>query len=72
MDCSLPGASACGIFQARIWSGLPFPSPGDLRYSGIKPTSSALEVDSLPLRHLLLLLLLLLHHFSRVRLCETA
>ena len=30
MDCSLPGSSICGIFQARHWSGLPFPSPGDL------------------------------------------
>ena len=26
MDCSLPGSSAHGIFQARILSGLPFPS----------------------------------------------
>ena len=26
MDCSLPGSSARGIFQARILSGLPFPS----------------------------------------------
>ena len=28
MHNSLPGFSACGIFQARILSGLPFPSPG--------------------------------------------
>ena len=37
------------------WSGLPFPSPGDLSDPGIKPTSLALlhwQVDSLPLRHL--------------------
>ena len=27
---SLPGSSVHGISQARIWSGLPFPSPGDL------------------------------------------
>ena len=26
MDCSLSGSSVHGIFQARIWSGLPFPS----------------------------------------------
>ena len=28
MDCSLPGSSVHGIFQARYWSGLSFPSPG--------------------------------------------
>ena len=27
MDCSPPGSSVHGIFQARILSGLPFPSP---------------------------------------------
>ena len=27
MDCSLPGSSVHGIFQARDWSGPPFPSP---------------------------------------------
>ena len=30
------------------WSGLPFPSPGDLPYPGIEPGSSALQADSLP------------------------
>ena len=30
MDCSLPGSSIHGIFQARVQSGLPFASPGDL------------------------------------------
>ena len=39
MDCSLPGSSAYGIFQARYCSGLPFPSPGDLPDPGIKPIS---------------------------------
>ena len=29
-------------------SGLPFPSPGDLPYLGIKPRSPALQADSLP------------------------
>ena len=39
-DCSPPGSSVRGIFQARIleWSGLPFPPPGDLPNTGIKPT----------------------------------
>ena len=30
LDCSPPGSSVHGIFQARILSGLPFPPPGDL------------------------------------------
>jgi len=29
------------------WSGLPFPSPGDLPNPGIEPRSSALQADSL-------------------------
>ena len=32
------------------WSGLPFPSPGDLPDPGIEPVSPALQVDFLPLR----------------------
>ena len=32
----------------EYWSGLPFPSPGDLLNSGIKPGSLALQADSLP------------------------
>ena len=48
MDCSLPGFSVHGILQARvIWSGLPFPSPGDLPNPGIEPGSPALEADAL-------------------------
>ena len=42
MDCSLPDSSVYGIFQARYWSGLPFPSPGDLPDSGTEPRSPAL------------------------------
>ena len=41
MDCSLPGSSVHGIFQARILEW-PFPSPGDLLNPGIKPMSPAL------------------------------
>ena len=47
MDCSLPGSSVCGILQARILSGLPFPSPGDLPNPEIEPGSPTLQVDSL-------------------------
>ena len=37
--------------RQEYWSGLPFPSPGDLSDSGIKPGSPALQVESLPLCH---------------------
>ena len=30
------------------WSGLPFPSPGDLSKPGMEPGSTALQADSLP------------------------
>ena len=39
MDYSPPGSSVHGISQARILSGLPFPSPGDLPNPGIEPES---------------------------------
>ena len=37
-----------GFSGQDYWSGLPFPSPGDLPDPGIKPSSPALQVDSLP------------------------
>ena len=37
-----------GFSRKEYWSGLPFPSPGDLPNSGIKPGSAALLADSLP------------------------
>ena len=37
--------------RQEYWSGLPFPSPGDLPDPGIKPASPALQVDSLLLSH---------------------
>ena len=36
--------------KQEYWSGLPFPSAGDLPDSGVKPTST-LQADSLPLSH---------------------
>jgi len=33
--------------RQEYWSGLPFPSPGDLPNPGIKPGSPALQADSL-------------------------
>ena len=40
-----------GFFRQEYWSGLPFPSPGDLPDSGIKPRSPALQADSLLMHH---------------------
>ena len=37
-----------GFSRQEYWSGLPFPSPGDLPDPGIKPRSPALHADSLP------------------------
>ena len=36
-----------GLSRQEYWSGLPFPSPGDLPEPGIKPWSPALKADSL-------------------------
>ena len=56
-----------GFSEQEYWSGLPYPSPGDLPDPGIKPRSLCLlhwQASSLPL------LLRLLSRFSRVRLCD--
>ena len=37
-----------GFSRQECWSGLPFPSPGDLPDPGIKPWSPALRADALP------------------------
>ena len=37
-----------GFSRQECWSGLPFPSPGDLPDPGIKPGSPALQADALP------------------------
>ena len=37
-----------GFSCKEYWSGLPFPSPGDLPNPGIEPWSPAFQVDSLP------------------------
>ena len=42
MDCSLPGFSVHGIFQARILEWVAFPSPGDLLNPGIEPVNNLL------------------------------
>ena len=48
MDCSLPGFSVHGIFQARVLEWVSTSFSGDLPEPGIEPRSSALQADSLP------------------------
>ena len=56
-DSSVHGIShhqaslSMGISRQEYWSGLPFPSPGDLPNPGFEPMSSALQADSLLLSH---------------------
>ena len=50
----IPWTVACqaplsvGFPRREYWSGLPFPSPGDLPNSSIEAGSPALQADSLP------------------------
>ena len=37
-----------GFSRQEYWSGLPFPSPGDLPNPGIEPRSLTLQADTLP------------------------
>ena len=48
MDCSPPGSSVHGIFQARILEWIAFPSPGDLPDPEINSGSTAVQAGSLP------------------------
>ena len=47
MDCSQARLSK-EFPRQEHWSGLPFPSPGDLSDPGIEPRSPALQATSLP------------------------
>ena len=55
MTLETPWTVACqvplsmGFSRQEYWSGLPFPSPWDLPDPEIKPRSSALQADSLPM-----------------------
>ena len=37
-----------GFSRQEYWTGLPFPSPGDLPDPGIEPGSPTLQADTLP------------------------
>ena len=45
MDCSPPGSFAMGFPRQAYWSGLPFPSPGDLPHPGTEPMTPALAAE---------------------------
>ena len=54
MACSPPGLSVHGFSRQEYWTGLPFPSPGDLPAPGnqpLSPESPAMTADSSPLSH---------------------
>ena len=44
---ALQGTLSMEFSRQKCWSGLPFPSPGDLPDPGIKPGSPALQEDFL-------------------------
>ena len=46
LACQAP--LSMGFHRQEYWSGLPFPSPGDLLNPGIKPRPPDLQKDSLP------------------------
>ena len=49
MDCTAHQVLlSMGFSMQGYWSGLPFPSPGDLPNLGIEPRSLALQSDALP------------------------
>ena len=41
-------AQSCSTSRQEYWSGLPFPSLGDLPDPGIEPRSPSLQADALP------------------------
>ena len=41
-------SSSMGFSRPEYWSGLPFPSPGDLLHKEMEQRSSALRADALP------------------------
>ena len=48
VDCSPPGPLSMGLSRQEYWSGLQYPSPGNLPDLGIEPGSPTLQADSLP------------------------
>ena len=51
IECSLQASPFMAFSREEYWSGLPFPSPGDLPDLGIEPRSPALQTDAYHLSH---------------------
>ena len=47
VDLAHQAPPSMGFSRQEYWSGLPFPSPGDLPDPGIEPRSPALQADAL-------------------------
>ena len=47
MDCILQAPLSTEFSSEEYWSGLPFPSPGELLNPGIETRSPGLQADSL-------------------------
>ena len=47
MDSSPPGSSVMGFSRQEYWSGLPFPSPGDLPEPGIVTKKAKHKTETL-------------------------
>ena len=47
VDCAHKAPPSVGFSRQEYWSGLPFPSPGDLPDPGIEPRSPTLQADAL-------------------------
>ena len=45
--CGCQAPLSMEFSRQEYWSGLPFPSPGDLPNPGIEPRTPALQADSL-------------------------
>ena len=59
-----------GFSRQEYWSGLPFPSPGDLLHPGIKPRSPALQADfSIRLTSLHMIISSSIHYFILLIIC---
>ena len=48
LHVAYPAPQSMEFSRQEYWSGLPFPSPGDLPNPGIEPGSPALQADALP------------------------
>ena len=48
LDCARQAPLFMGFPRQEYWSGLPFPSPGDLPNPGIEPGCPISQADSLP------------------------